>query len=264
MVTGTIFDIKRYAIQDGPGIRTTVFLKGCPLNCWWCHNPEGICPDVETRERRAVNGNGESRPETIGRVVSVSELLAEIERDVIFHDQSGGGVSFSGGEPLMQPEFLREMLAACREREIHTAVDTSGYAEPEVFESVLDLVDLFLFDLKVMDEALHLEYTGVSNRCILENLRRLDEIGKNVILRFPVIPRLTLTSKNIAEMENFLKASRSLRRLSLLPYHGTAEGKYRRWGLTNPMAGVKSPSTEEMMELRARFEQLGLEVSIGG
>lgn len=266
MAAGTVFDIKRYAIHDGPGIRVTVFLKGCPLTCRWCHNPEGQNPDPESmcdkaaRPRSgAFSGNGK-----YGRVVTVEAVMEAIDKDVLFFDESGGGVTFSGGEPLMQPEFLQSLLRACNERDIHTVVDTCGHAPPAVFDSVLDKVDLFLFDLKLMDDALHREYTGASNQPILRNLKRLEERQKRVTVRIPVIPQITDTESNIGDIVNFVSSLRHVNDVALLPYHRTAEGKYERLRRPYGMEGVQPPSMERVEAIRARFENVGARVTVGG
>jgi pyruvate formate lyase activating enzyme len=212
---GIIFDIMRYAIHDGPGVRTTIFMKGCPLQCWWCHNPEGIsstndlayfdykcigcktcvnvCPTKAitfNRDKHFIDRNtctkcgvcADTCPtgalKIIGRKISLEDLMATIERDIILYDTSGGGVTFSGGEPLYQPLFLKEALKECEDRKIHVALDTSGYAHPEVFKSIAEHVDLFLYDLKLLDDFNHRKYTGVSNKLIIENLTYLVEIGR--------------------------------------------------------------------------------------
>ena len=167
MAEGTIFRIKKYALHDGPGIRTTVFFKGCPLSCRWCHNPEGIDPRPQTMSRRTSSGETD---ETVGRVIGVDALVKVIEKDVLFYDESGGGVTFSGGEPLGQPHFLEALLAACNRLEIHATLDTSGFAPVDVIDRVLSRLQLVLFDLKIMDAERHRRHTGVSNRIILENL----------------------------------------------------------------------------------------------
>ena len=246
MLKATIFDIKRFAIHDGPGIRTTVFFKGCPAECWWCHNPEA---------RKKTDND---------RQVSVEQLVAELEKDVIFYDTSGGGVTFSGGEPLMQHEFLKEVLNECSKRYIHTALDTSGYALKKVFDSVIDKVDLFLYDLKLMDDEKHMKYVGVSNRLILENLEALAEKGRETWIRFPVIPGITNTQENIYKVREFASSLNSINKIDLLPYHRIGESKYEKLGLENKMKGIAPLSDKEMNELKKYFEDYEFKVKIGG
>lgn len=266
--SGIIFDIKRYAIHDGPGIRTTVFFKGCPLDCWWCHNPEGRLEKPETiciKTRRA--GSGKSfieKNEKFGRIVSVDEVVAEIEKDIIFYDQSGGGVTFSGGEPLMQPEFLKSLLTECRSRGIHTAVDTSGHAPAEVVAEIYNLVDLFLYDLKNMDEAEHVKYTGVSNRPALDNLVMLSQMGNKTQLRLPMIPGITDTEENLKAVLNFIEPLSNLRLISLLPYNRLAEDKRDRFGLENRMEKVAGNNDEAVNRAATMLESRGYKVTIGG
>jgi len=265
MNKGTIFDIKRFAIHDGPGIRTTVFLKGCPLKCPWCQNPEGQNPDLEAAIRAipVEEGTGANTDETMGRVVDVKEVMGEIEKDILFYDESGGGVTFSGGEPLAQPEFLRSLLEACKEKNMHTCLDTCGYASPEVVASVVDKVDLFLYDLKVMDDTQHQKYTGMSNRLILENLKTLDELGKRVIIRFLVIPAITDTEENLSIAADFVASLTNVRDVSLLPYHRIASEKYKRLRRKNEMEDVPQPSDKTMRAVRAHLESRGIRVTIG-
>lgn len=256
---GTIFNIQHYAIHDGPGIRTTVFFKGCPLRCWWCHNPESHEIEPETI------GLPDKSIEMIGSVMTVLEVMREIEKDVLFFDESGGGVTFSGGEPLMQPAFLHALLTACKQRDIHTAIDTSGYAPQEIFEQIRDVVDLFLYDLKLMDDAQHRHYTGVSNQIIIENLRMLAAQRKSVYLRVPIIPDITDTDQNLDAILDFLTEIRGcIRQVNLLPYHRIAEGKYQRYGRKNKMVGVSSPSEKRIQRTKDRFETQGVRVKIGG
>jgi pyruvate formate lyase activating enzyme len=301
-VKGKIFDIMRYAIHDGPGVRTTVFLKGCPLRCWWCHNPEGIsstnelayfdykcihcktcanvCPakaitfeeDKHTINRAACTMCGtcaEACPtgalRIIGREISVKELIKEIEKDTILYDSSDGGVTFSGGEPLFQPMFLKEALKECKNRKIHVALDTSGYASPKVFESVAKYVDVFLYDLKLLDDVEHQKYTGVSNRLILGNLEALVEKGrgKDVIIRVPVIPNITDTSQNVEKLVELVQQLKSVEEVDLLPFHDVSE-KYMRIGKKYLMQVHNAPSEEKLKQIKEQLESAGLRVNIGG
>ena len=241
---GMIFDIKRYAIHDGPGIRVTVFLKDCPLQCWWCHNPE-------------------SRNSDTGRKITLDKLLFEIEKDNIFFEESNGGVTFSGGEPLMQHEFLAAALKECTKRKIHTILDTSGYASPEIFNKIIDNVDLFLYDLKLIDNDAHEKFTGVSNDLILQNLRALDKAGKNVIIRFPVIPGITDTDENIDGIAKFLSALENDYPVNLLPFHRIAGAKYERLNIPNKMQNAETPEPEMLQDIASRFEKLGIAVKEG-
>ncbi|MEW6234139.1 MAG: glycyl-radical enzyme activating protein [Candidatus Omnitrophota bacterium] len=253
---GHIFDIKRYAIYDGPGIRITIFLQGCPLKCWWCHNPEGIraIPDSP-----ADAGDFKSR-----RVMTVSELMREIEKEILFFDESDGGATFSGGEPLIQHRFLQAALRECRQRGIHTALDTSGYAPLEMMDSIAGDVDLFLFDLKLIDEKKHEFYTGVSNQPILSNLKRLADRGRNIVIRFPLIPGITDAEDNLSPLIAHILSLRRIQTIHILPYHQTAQHKYKRLRLENRMNGVSPPSPDLVEAVKIRFEKAGLQVHIGG
>ncbi|MDD3992822.1 MAG: glycyl-radical enzyme activating protein [Desulfobacterales bacterium] len=261
---GMVFRIKKYALHDGPGIRTTVFFKGCPLRCWWCHNPEGQGFEPESMPL-TTDGNPVGGPaEIIGRPWTVPELVAEIEKDRIFYDESGGGTTFSGGEPLAQPEFLDALLEECRRREIHTTVDTSGYAPPEVIRTVLAKADLVLYDLKLMDDARHRRYTGVGNQRILANLETLDGRAPRIVIRFPLVPGVNDEEDEIRRMAQFVAGLKTVHRIDLLPFHPIADGKYRRMKMENRMAGVKSPTRREAEKLGALFAATGLEVRYGG
>ena len=261
---GLIFDIKHYAVHDGPGIRQTVFFKGCPLSCWWCHNPESQLPEVETYTRvKSLDGRTYHRENTIGYHVTPDELIQTIQSDTIFFDESGGGVTFSGGEPLMQPEFLREVASRCMDTNIHTALDTSGYAPQEVLMKILPFLDLILYDIKIMDDALHQKYTGVSNRQILENLKILNESGKEVRLRFPVIPGITDTEKNLKAIKKFLTQFNKIKHIDLLSYHDISRGKYNRFGKDNKM-GSQKMEEGSIGHIQKDFESLGFQVQVGG
>jgi len=260
-VSGTIFRIKKYALHDGPGIRTTVFFKGCPLHCWWCHNPEGLDSQPVCMEpvRKACGGR-----QIVGKVVRIDEVLAEIEKDVIFYDESGGGVTFSGGEPLLQPAFLDALLTACNARDIHATLDTSGYAPPQVLRAAAAKSDLILSDLKLMDDQRHIECTGVSNRLILENLKSIAGNGKAIHIRLPLIPGVTDDHDNLHQVARFVKSLAAIQQVDLLPYHRTAEGKYRRLGMTNRMVSVPPLADERVQAIKQNFQNYGFKVNIGG
>ena len=262
----TIFDIKRFAIHDGPGIRTTVFFKGCPLACRWCHNPEGQRAEPEVFLRKC-SSNGAviaTEPETVGGEVTLEGLMHEIERDSIFHDESGGGVTASGGEPLMQAGFLCAFLDACREREIHTAVDTCGYAPPDIFGPVAERADLFLYDIKIIDDSLHEKYTGVSNKTILDNLRNLAGANRRTFIRFTVIPGITDADENVRGVMQLVSALKNIEEIDLLPFYNYGEEKYKRLNRENRMHGVAPPADGRMDEIRERFGGLHVRVKIGG
>jgi len=266
MQYGIVFDIKRYAVHDGPGIRTTVFLKGCPAKCWWCHNPESQSPEPEMITRiNEIDGHKISEEEQIGNKMSVAEVITEIKKETVFADESGGGVTFSGGEPLMQPDFLIALLKECRNLQIHTALDTIGYAPREVFARILVHVDLFLFDLKIIDDGFHQTYTGISNKIIFENLNLLFQENKTVILRFPIIPGYTDTPDNIEQVKSFIsKQIHKLNRIDILPFHNLAKDKYRRFCKPDTFSNISIPDEKSINKIRKEFESLGLQVQIGG
>ena len=261
MNSGIIFKIKKYAIHDGPGIRTTIFLKGCPLDCWWCHNPEGKMPNPQVMKTDNSLGG---RSEVVGKKMSVDEVIFEIEKDIIFYDESQGGVTFSGGEPLLQAQFLLAMLKACREKEIHTIVDTSGFAPAEIFVEICNMIDLVLFDLKLMDDEMHRRYTGVSNKTILKNLETLSGFNTPHHIRFPLIPGITDTDENVLSVAEFVRALGSVSRIDILPMHRIADGKYRRLGMQSKMANKQPPFPEEITTIKRQFEDFGFAVIVGG
>ena len=295
-VTGRVFDVKRFAVHDGPGIRTTVFLKGCPLRCAWCHNPEGISPapevafisqkcigcgacvracpvgahsiagGVHAYERSGCTLCGACveacYPQALvlyGRGVTVEQLMSEILPDREFYVQSGGGVTLSGGDPLLQPDFCAAVLKACRQEELHTAVDTSGAVPWSSVEKVLPYTDLFLYDIKHFDPDQHHSWTGSDNARILENLVALGHKGVPVEVRIPV-----LTSVNDGEVllaiANFLKRIPSLTGVRLLPYHDFARSKFTAVGLPDTMPVIEKPSPEAMEGLKDTVRKCGLTV----
>jgi pyruvate formate lyase activating enzyme len=286
---GMILDIKKFALHDGPGIRTTVFFKGCPLDCWWCHNPEsresgpepvfrngrcircGRCVEAcregaitMTEDGPAVNDGrcrlgfacAEACPtearQIIGREMSAAEVMKEITSDVVFFDESGGGVTMSGGEPLMQPEFLGRLLRACRTAEIHTALDTTGHAPPEVIGAVADDVDLFLYDLKLMDDAGHRKYCGAPNDLILENLRRLSSEGREIIVRVPLVPGITDGEANLEAIASFLASLPAHHPIDILPYQRLGLDKYDMMKRSCPLRDLQPPA-EEAVEAAVRL-----------
>jgi len=268
MLTGIIFDIKKFAVNDGPGIRTTVFFKGCCMDCRWCQNPEGKNPDPEIinlviNKKNSLQSNGE-KAELFGYEISVPELVKELKKDEIFYEQSGGGITISGGEPLMQIEFLTELLKQCKYYQYHTALDTTGYAAYEDFEKIYDLIDLFLYDLKIMDDSEHLKYTGVSNRQILDNLKKLSDKGDKLVIRIPLIPDITDTEKNLKAIADFLLAQKSINKISVLPYNELSEDKFKRFDLEKKVGNLKRQSGVEIEEKSRLFTQCGFDVKIGG
>jgi len=263
---GIIFDIKRFAVHDGPGIRTTVFMKGCPLSCQWCHNPESMSSDICTVPKTVRIGEKTfTEDETVGREMTVEQVMKELRKEQIFMEELGGGVTFSGGEPLQQADFLLEMLMACKAERMHTAVDTSGFTNWKMLEKVLQYTDLFLYDLKLIDDDLHKTYTGVSNKLILENLEKLLELGRNLRIRIPMIPGVTFTEENINQTFDYLSELKfSIEGVDLLPYHNIASHKYERFGMENKLGELKSIRKSDLEETKLRFEKAGFEVKIGG
>lgn len=249
---GIIFNIQHFSVNDGPGIRTTVFLKGCPLACGWCHNPEGISKDIQK-----LNG------EIFGQKVTPEEVFEEIKKDVVFFDESGGGVTFSGGEPLAQPGFLSEVIHLCNQNGIHTAVDTTGYANLKLIKKLESKADLYLYDIKFIDPVLHIKHTGVSNTEILENLDHLLSNNKNVIIRFPMIPGITFTEQNINEIIEFLSKYKNKPEVNLLPYHRIAKGKYDKFNLKYKISG-KELTERNIKETEQKFLTAGFTTKVGG
>lgn len=264
---GLIFSVKRYSVHDGPGIRVTFFMKGCPLSCWWCHNPEGISPLPENIQQTEKVGDTEFlKTETAGTCYSVNDILNILEKEKIFFSESGGGVTFSGGEPLHQPDFLLAALVACKSNGYHTAVDTSGYSHWDNFKSILPFTDLFLFDMKHIDPAEHTKFTGASNELILSNFKELVKCGKDIIIRIPVIPGINDNTENLEDLIKLLCDNRSehIKKINLLPYHRIGASKYGKLNMINRMNCIEPPSKERMQSLKTYFEGTGIKVKIGG
>ncbi len=301
---GLIYDIKKFSIHDGPGIRTTVFLKGCPLNCLWCHNPESIdnrkefmynienctlCGECVSTcpEDALVIKNGKLKwdrntcifcgecelvciyraREVVGEEYSIDEILKEIEKDKIIYEESEGGVTLSGGEPLDQVDFLMELLIRLKEKKIHSAVDTSGYSSWEKLKKVSKYVDLFLYDIKLIDDKKHKDFIGKSNEIILENLIKLDEIHNNINIRIPLIlgsrESINIDDENIDNIIKLLKATK-IKKVSLLPYHNGALHKYKKLGREYKNDLMKRPKDELIGYIKEKFEKSGFTVKIGG
>jgi pyruvate formate lyase activating enzyme len=264
---GLIFSVKRYSVHDGPGIRVTFFMKGCPLSCWWCHNPEGISPEPEDVVQTEKVGEKEFFvKEKAGKYYSADDIMEILEKEKIFISESKGGVTFSGGEPLLQFEFLLDALKRCKSAGFHTAVDTSGYAKTENYLSIIPYTDLFLFDIKHLDDSKHVEYTGVSNDLIMKNLKLILGSGKEVMIRIPVVPRFNDDPANLESLRRFVKESKNsyLKKINLLPYHRIGASKYKKFNIPYRMNGVEPPSPARMKELKQYFEETGIKVKIGG
>jgi pyruvate formate lyase activating enzyme len=263
---GTIFDIRRFSVHDGPGIRTTVFFKGCPMGCIWCHNPESRKSNIEeVISEHRIGGKVFPCNEMIGKEMTVSEIIDEVKRDFIFYEESGGGVTISGGEPLYQFNFLKDLLKELGRNNFHTALDTTGYTEENLPEEICGDVDLFLYDIKHMDNDEHIKYTGLPNAGILKNLELLIKLKKKIILRIPVIPGINDTRANFDAIKNLImKYPGTLNEVHFLPYHNIAENKYRKVGLNNVMKGIPSLSKKDLLPLKNEFETLGIKVKIGG
>lgn len=295
----------KYAVHDGPGIRTVVFLKGCPLNCWWCHNPEGqrAAPEITVLRGRclgcgecaracrqgviALDDVGGARAgsqegarcvvcgdcvracptgarSVAGREMTVDAVMEEIRKDRVFYEQSGGGVTFSGGEPLLQPAFLDSLLKACRREEIPTAIETTGFGRTEDILKAAENTDLFLYDLKLMDDGEHRKYTGQSHALILNNLTSLAAVHPNIIVRVPIIPGINDSSENLIAIAEFVSGIDSVREIHLLPYHKTGIDKYARLNRRYSLPEVEPPDGEAMERASAIMRVSRKAIRTGG
>ncbi|MFB0562254.1 MAG: glycyl-radical enzyme activating protein [Candidatus Lokiarchaeia archaeon] len=296
--TGIIFNIQRYSIHDGPGIRTTVFLKGCPLTCKWCANPESINPHPEIffREERCdqcgnclkaclqgaitLDENGvqidrikcdscmkceevchTSAISRIGKKITVEEIVTEVMRDEPFYNNSGGGVTISGGEPLYQAKFTLNLLKECKERSLHTALDTSGYAKWEALDEILNYTDLVLFDIKHLNQEMHQNGTGVGNELILRNLEKILKKGVRVWVRVPIIPNYNNSNQHIETLASFL-SEKLIEKVSLLKYHEWGKHKYKFLGRDYPLKETPAINDEKLQSLKSIMESYGLSVTV--
>jgi len=301
--TGIVAKIQHYSIQDGPGIRTTVFVKGCPLHCLWCHNPEminakmevwynartcSLCGQcIEACPENAIKGYKDERMidrldclastgckvcvevcptaalDIVGKQMTVEEVVKEVREDTMFYQRTGGGTCISGGEPALQADFTVEFLEQCQSHFIDTAVETCGIATWNVLSEIAQYTDLFLIDMKHMDPASHKEATGVSNRLILENIAKLAKMGKKIRIRLPLIPGFNDSEENLRKTAEFMLAN-NLKYIDLMAFHLTGEYKYRMLGKEYECADIKEPTAAEMAKHKALFESYGIGGTIGG
>lgn len=296
MKKGLIFNIQRFSLHDGPGIRTTVFFKGCPLHCQWCQNPEGIsqspvlfcypnkclgcrsCLEQCMEEAITIEKTGPvidrnrcrlclkcvivcpvEAIQVAGKEITASELLKEIRKDRFVFEESGGGATFSGGEPLMQAEFIIELLKELKKENIHTVIETSGFAPWPVLEAVAEMTDLILYDLKLIDPVKSIKYTGVSSSVILSNLKQLIESGSQVQVRMPIVPSVNDDQSNLQEVAIILKEC-GVSELELIPYHILGMAKYTNLNLEYRQAGIAVPSVDQVSGIAVYMEQNGLKI----
>ncbi len=297
-----IFDIKKYAINDGPGIRTTVFLKGCSLNCEWCHNPESIpsqqqkmfsankcigskkcikhCPNnALTLTSKGIITNfdlctlcgkcAEVCPtkaiEIVGKEMTVEDVMKQIKREVFLMNNSEGGVTFSGGEPLLHHQYLIKLLDACGKEGIHRCIDTSGYASSNILMKIASKSELFLYDLKMTNDEKHKKWTGVSNKKILKNLKILAEMDKDIIIRIPLIGGVNDDDENIQNSAKFINSLNGKAPLvNILPFHNIAENKYKKLGINQPIEKIFMPTKERQNEILEIFKLYNINAELGG
>jgi pyruvate formate lyase activating enzyme len=297
---GIVFNIERHALHDGPGIRTLVFLKGCPLGCYWCSNPEGLAEGRQlmfTKEKclrcgqcaeicpnQAISRQSDEYPITdreeckacgeclltcpanarhiVGKEMSAEEVLREVEKDMVFYRHSDGGITVSGGEPMRQHEFVAAVFRLCKSRGISTAIETSGFAPWEHFEVILPYTDLMLFDIKHMDTQKHKESVGVDNELILKNLSRIDGMGVSLIIRVPTIPGFNDTKDNMKRLAALAKTLQNVTEIHLLPFHSLGRSKYGGLDVCYRAAEVEPPSMESMQRLSSVFNEAGIKTAI--
>ncbi len=254
---GRIFNIQRFSIHDGPGIRTIVFFKGCFLHCAWCCNPESQRREIET-----LIENGKAK--TVGRDVTVGEIMPEILSDMPYYKRSGGGLTLSGGEMLCQPEFAKSLLITAKQYGLHTAAESTAFASFDRIKELLPYIDLYLLDIKHINSEKHKMYTGVDNKTILENAKKIAEYGTELIIRTPVIPAFNDTPDEIRAISRFASTLPNVKEHHLLPYHRLGQDKYSGLGREYSLAGTEPPAKEKMEYLLSVAEESGLKCQIGG
>lgn len=256
-IKGRIFDIQRFSVHDGPGIRTIVFLKGCPLRCRWCCNPESQSYEIQ---QMTMNG----KVKTVGRDVTAGEVIAEVERDHGYYKRSGGGLTLSGGETLTQPDFAVALLALAHQRGINTAIESTGFADFSVIQKILPHLDLYLMDIKHIDSDKHKAFTGQPNDLILANAQRIARSPVKLIIRTPVVPGFNDTEEEIGAIARFAASLPGVEEMHLLPYHRIGSDKYKGLGREYTLAHIDPPSQERMNKLLEVVNRCGLRGQIGG
>jgi len=260
-----------YSIHDGPGIRTTVFFKGCPLSCKWCHNPEGFNPNLQKVfiPQKCIHCGRCNKTcptgarEIIGKEITVPELMKEINKDLPFYEQSNGGVTFSGGEPLYQPEFLLEILEQCRKDCINTAIDTCGYCDTGVLLKAAEAANYFLYDLKFINSSKHEKFCGMPNDLILKNLECLAGTKSKLLIRIPVIPGINDDIREMSGIFEFIKDFNNIETIHLLPYHNIHTDKYKKIGMEYELSGIPGKESVNMGQIENLFNKR-FTVRIGG
>lgn len=301
MQSAIVFNIERFATKDGPGIRTLIFLKGCNLKCEWCQNPEsqkhspeiiyyknlcrgcgrclkvceygaistlnplGLVTDSEKCElcRKCVDNCFYGAREVIGKMMSTEELFEEILKDNPYYEESGGGITLSGGEPMLQVSFIKEFLSICKKNNINTAIETAGNVPWISFEEIYELVDLFMYDIKHMDPIKHKKGTGVENDLILENIEKLSAIHNNIVIRVPVIPHFNMNQTELSDILNFAKGLDNISKVELLPYHRLGKSKYEGLGREYNLKGIAPVDPSELAEFEEMGKALDLKVIVG-
>ncbi len=297
-ISGLVFDIQRFSTHDGPGIRTTVFLKGCPLSCHWCHNPESqsplpelffskticigcescnqVCPHGMAREILSDNNLRKEKCgtcdlcagacpskaiEKIGKIYTSDEIIAEVEKDVPFYENSNGGITISGGEPLVQYDFTLDILKKAKQKKIHTILETSGYASRERLLAIAPYVDLFLWDIKLTDETLHQKYTGVPLKPIIRNLKLADKAGAKTVLRLILVPEVNMTNNHFENIASLYAGLENVQGIELLKYHDFGISKAGKLGIQNPVV-FNNPTDQDVQRIYEFFEKRNDKITI--